>query len=88
MRWVAAAGVLVLLAPSPAATQPEETAPVYVDVTDAAGLDWGVHELALRGWNLVETMGGKVGVDGVEPRGSCFWFTVPARVRPESASGQ
>jgi hypothetical protein len=32
--------------------------PVFVDVTDEAGIRWGIRTLALRGWNLVETMGG------------------------------
>ena len=30
--------------------------------------------------HLVETMGGRVGVDAVEPHGSCFWFTVPTEL--------
>jgi hypothetical protein len=34
------------------------TRPVFVDVTEAAGLKWGIRKLALRGWNVVETMGG------------------------------
>ena len=30
--------------------------------------------------HLVETMGGRVGVDGVDPQGSCFWFTLPTEL--------
>jgi hypothetical protein len=32
--------------------------PTFVDVTEAAGLRWGIRQLARRGWNVVETMGG------------------------------
>jgi len=32
--------------------------------------------------HLVETMGGHVGLDAVEPHGSCFWFTLPAGIDP------
>jgi enediyne biosynthesis protein E4 len=37
---------------------PPPTPPAFVDVTESAGLRWGIRDLALRGWNLVETMGG------------------------------
>jgi len=36
--------------------------------------------------HLVETMGGTVGLDGVEPHGSCFWFTLPTELRPIGGS--
>ena len=32
--------------------------PTFSDVTAAAGIRWGITRTALRGWNLVETMGG------------------------------
>jgi enediyne biosynthesis protein E4 len=32
--------------------------PMFSDVTEAAGIRWGITRIALRGWNLVETMGG------------------------------
>src|SRR2546425_12176637 len=44
---------------SPQAPSPSGGAkPVFVDVTQAAGLRWGIDRIATRGWNLVETMGG------------------------------
>jgi enediyne biosynthesis protein E4 len=32
--------------------------PTFSDITEAAGIRWGITRTALRGWNLVETMGG------------------------------
>jgi hypothetical protein len=32
--------------------------PTFTDATEAAGIRWGITRTALRGWNLVETMGG------------------------------
>jgi hypothetical protein len=32
--------------------------PTFSDVTEAAGIRWGITRIARRGWNLVETMGG------------------------------
>jgi enediyne biosynthesis protein E4 len=32
--------------------------PTFADVTEAVGIRWGISTIALRGWNLVETMGG------------------------------
>ena len=36
--------------------------------------------------HLVEKMGGHVGVDAVEPHGSCFWFTVPGTPAADEVS--
>jgi hypothetical protein len=54
----------LVLAAHAGATGPESTPwgdggkPTFTDVTEAAGIHWGIARLALRGWNLVETMGG------------------------------
>jgi hypothetical protein len=41
-----------------AAPRGEAGKPTFADVTEAAGIRWGITRIALRGWNLVETMGG------------------------------
>jgi hypothetical protein len=46
--------VQALPAPDPA----DEPRLRFSDVTDAAGLNWGIRKIAVQGWNLVETMGG------------------------------
>ena len=52
-----ALAALVVGAKTPAAPS-AASPPVFVDATEAAGIRWGIQELALRGPNLVETMGG------------------------------
>jgi len=49
---------LAALDGAPEAGRPAGEPPVFVDATEAAGLRWGIRKLALRGFNLVETMGG------------------------------
>jgi len=56
--WVAAALALFAGTASPQAPAKVEAKPVFVDVTRAAGLRWGIDRIATRGFNLVETMGG------------------------------
>ncbi len=64
---LAAAAIGALSLSGQAAVDPQ---PVFVDVTEAAGLRWGIRQLALRGWNVVETMGGGGGF--VEGQGKAF----------------
>jgi hypothetical protein len=42
----------------PASTRPDEPRILFTDVTEAAGLTWGIGRIAVQGGNLVETMGG------------------------------
>src|SRR5260221_4666047 len=41
-----------------AAPRGDTSKPTFSDVTESAGIRWGITRTALRGWNLVETMGG------------------------------
>jgi len=40
----------------PAAEPAGPAALRFSDVTEAAGLNWGIHKFAAQGWNLIETM--------------------------------
>jgi hypothetical protein len=62
--------------------------PVYVDVTAASGLDWGIHELALRGWNLVETMGGGGGFIDYDRDGWLDVYLVSYSTERQEATGE
>jgi hypothetical protein len=44
--------------PGGAGSAPGGAKPTFTDVTEAAGLRWGITRVASRGWNIVETMGG------------------------------
>jgi hypothetical protein len=65
----------------------DEAHPIYVDVTDAAGLDWGIRKLALRGWNLVETMGGGGGFVDYDRDGLLDIYLVSYSTEPQEATG-
>lgn len=69
-----------MLAAAPAPTSP----PVFVDVTEAAGLRWGIRQLALRGWNLVETMGGGGGFLDYDGDGWLDIYLVSYSTRPQA----
>jgi enediyne biosynthesis protein E4 len=64
LRAALGAGVLglgltgTLLGLGEAAPKARGGAPIFTDVTDAAGIRWGITKVAARGWNIVETMGG------------------------------
>jgi hypothetical protein len=64
LKAVLAAGVVGLgltgavLWPGEPARKPAGAKPTFTDVTEAAGIRWGLTKVATRGWNIVETMGG------------------------------
>jgi hypothetical protein len=57
---------------------------VFVDVTEEAGLRWGIRQLALRGWNLVETMGGGGGFLDYDGDGWLDVYLVSYSTRPQA----
>jgi enediyne biosynthesis protein E4 len=62
--------------------------PVFADVTEAAGLRWGIRRLALRGWNVVETMGGGGGFVDYDGDGLLDIYLVSYSTRPQPGSGR
>jgi len=50
--------ILSLVRPGEPEPKAGATKPVFTDVTEKAGLRWGITKVASRGWNIVETMGG------------------------------
>jgi hypothetical protein len=58
--------------------------PRFVDATDSAGLRWGKSTLALRGWNLVETMGGGGGFVDYDGDGWLDIYFVSYSTRPQA----
>jgi hypothetical protein len=60
LKAAVGAGVMVTMASGwmgPSARS-DGRKPTFSDVTEAAGIRWGITRTALGGWNLVETMGG------------------------------
>ncbi len=62
--------------------------PVFVDVTEAAGLRWGIRQLSRRGWNVVETMGGGGGFVDFDGDGWLDIYLVAYSTRPQDGSGR
>jgi hypothetical protein len=65
-----------------------ERHPVFVDVTEPAGLHWGIRKLALRGWNLVETMGGGGGFVDYDGDGLLDIYLIAYSTAPQSEGGR
>jgi hypothetical protein len=58
------------------------------DITESAGLNWGVRKVALRGWNLVETMGGGGGFIDYDGDGWLDIYLVSYSLEPQSGTGK
>ena len=83
LAWCGALAALVVGARTPAAP-PAASHPVFVDATEAAGIRWGIQELALRGPNLVETMGGGGGFVDYDGDGWLDLYLVSYSTRPQA----
>ena len=66
---------------------PPVASPVFSDVTDAAGLHWGIRRVALRGWNIVETMGGGGGFVDYDGDGRLDIYLVSYSTLPQEGRG-
>jgi enediyne biosynthesis protein E4 len=64
-----------------------EARPLFVDVTQAAGLRWGIRSVALRGWNVVETMGGGGGFVDYDGDGRLDIYLVSYSTRAQEGHG-
>jgi hypothetical protein len=61
--------------------------PVFVDVTEAAGLNWGIRRIARGGWNVVETMGGGGGFVDYDNDGLLDVYFVSYSLVPQEDTG-
>jgi hypothetical protein len=62
--------------------------PTFADVTETAGLRWGIRQLALRGWNVVETMGGGGGFVDYDGDGRLDVYFVSYSTAPQGKDGR
>jgi hypothetical protein len=65
----------------------EDSPPVFVDVTERAGIRWGIRELRRGAWNLVETMGGGGGFLDYDGDGWLDLYLVAHSTRPQDGRG-
>jgi len=72
----------------PASTRPDEPRVLFTDVTEAAGLTWGIGKVAVRGGNLVETMGGGGGFVDFDDDGWLDVYLVSYSTEPQPETGK
>jgi hypothetical protein len=84
MAWL-----LALVAATAGALPDRQQAPppVFLDVTEGTGLRWGIQQLALRGWNVVETMGGGGGFVDYDGDGWLDIYLVSYSTAPQGKDG-
>jgi hypothetical protein len=68
--------------------RPDEPRVVFTDVTEAAGLTWGIGKVAVQGGNLVETMGGGGGFVDVDGDGWLDVYLVSYSTEPQPGTGK
>jgi enediyne biosynthesis protein E4 len=96
IRRVAIPALALVLVVSPTSDAPsvfgqaahDQARPVFVDVTEAAGLRWGIRQLTRRGWNVVETMGGGGGFVDYDGDGWQDVYLVSYSIRPQAEGGR
>ena len=90
MKAAVGAGVMVTMASGwmgPSARS-DGGKPTFSDVTEAAGIRWGITRTALRGWNLVETMGGGGGFVDYDGDGRLDVYLVSYSREPQPPDGR
>jgi len=60
----------------------------FTDATEAAGLKWGIRNVAAGGWNLVETMGGGGGFIDYDGDGWLDVYLVSYSLEPQPGTGR
>ncbi len=60
----------------------------FSDVTEAAGLNWGIRKVAAQGWNLIETMGGGGGFVDFDGDGWLDIYLVSYSLEPQPGTGK
>jgi hypothetical protein len=76
----------VRAAPAPPEVSASRVA--FTDVTEAAGLTWGIRKFAAQGWNLVETMGGGGGFVDFDGDGWLDVYLVSYSLEPQPGTGK
>jgi hypothetical protein len=66
----------------------EPATPVFVDVTEDAGVRWGIRQIARGGWNVVETMGGGGGFVDYDGDGWLDLYFVSYSLTPQPGTGR
>jgi hypothetical protein len=72
----------------PQGMRSDEPRVLFTDVTEAAGLTWGIRKVAVGGANLVETMGGGGGFVDVDGDGWLDVYLVSYSTEPQPGTGK